>query len=50
MKPLKLQRMCHSEDKQVFGETQLLYDIYWHTKCIHIFIDILNTCENVSKL
>ena len=20
--------MCHSEDKHVFGETQLLYDIY----------------------
>ena len=36
--------MCHSEDKHVFGETPLLYDI----KCIHIFADILNTCENVN--
>ena len=26
------------------GETQLLY----YTKCIHIFTDILNTCENVN--
>ena len=40
--------MCHSADKHVFGETQLLYDIYCHTKCIHIFADILNTCENVN--
>ena len=40
--------MCHSEDKHVFGETQLLYDIYLHTKCIHIFTDILNTRANVN--
>ena len=40
--------MYYSEDKHIFGETQLLYDIYRHTKYIHIFTDILNTCENVN--
>ena len=40
--------MCHSEGKHIFGETQLLYDIYRHTKCIHVFTEILNTCEKVN--
>ena len=40
--------MYYSEDKHIFGETQLLYDIYGHIKYIHIFTDILNTCENVN--
>ena len=40
--------MYYSEDQHIFGETQLLYDIYTHTKYIHIFTHILNTCENVN--
>ena len=42
--------MYYSEDKHIFGETQILYDIYGITctKYIHIFTDILNTCENVN--
>ena len=40
--------MCHSEDKHILGETQLLYDIYRHNKCIHIFTDILNPGKNVN--
>ena len=40
--------MYYSEDKHIFCEKQLLYDIYWQTKYIHIFTDMLNTCENVN--
>ena len=40
--------MYYSEGKHIFGETQLLYNIYRHTKYIHIFTDILNICKNAN--